>query len=241
MFRAIILPIFRSTRLCVTAYGTQSRAPEDGQNNCLKHVELSGIINKPLFFASSWLSILFMFHYIFFLRLTKQPQFIPLQNVVYFITLSFFIRKIYTFYINYVLLFKCPFPGPKGWVPTNICTIPNYAEHSVLCLIAIAVIWIHFISYMLFRTRVTSDLCHNVIQKDLLVCKVLGCIYSIPSLDVSCLCFAASFITFAKQPMRWSRISALAVRFLRITGPNVLRISVGPYNQWIYSSHNPAN
>jgi len=33
MFRAIILPIFRSTRLCVTACGvTQSSAPEDGQN-----------------------------------------------------------------------------------------------------------------------------------------------------------------------------------------------------------------
>ena len=72
MFRAIILPIFRSTRLCVTAcaimyqrccrppagnivgalhhklYNTQSSAPEDGQNNCPKHVELTGIINKPL-------------------------------------------------------------------------------------------------------------------------------------------------------------------------------------------------
>ena len=69
MFRAIILPIFRSTRLCVTACGiiharccrpatscvyyttscnTQSSAPEDGQNNCPKLVELTGIINKPL-------------------------------------------------------------------------------------------------------------------------------------------------------------------------------------------------
>ena len=71
MFRAIILPIFRSTRLYVTACGinaptmlqaggrqhrgciipravTQSSAPEDGQNNCTKHVELTGIINKPL-------------------------------------------------------------------------------------------------------------------------------------------------------------------------------------------------
>ena len=27
---------------------TQSRAPEDGQNNFPKHVELTGIINKPL-------------------------------------------------------------------------------------------------------------------------------------------------------------------------------------------------
>ena len=65
MIRAIILPIFRSTRLCVTACGimhrpatswvhcttscnTRSSAPEDGQNNCPKHVELTGIINKPL-------------------------------------------------------------------------------------------------------------------------------------------------------------------------------------------------
>ena len=72
MFWEIILPIFRSPTLCVTACGimhqrccrplagnivgalyitscnTQSSAPEDGQNNCLKHVELTGIINKPL-------------------------------------------------------------------------------------------------------------------------------------------------------------------------------------------------
>ena len=72
MFRAIILPIFRSTRLCyslwynaatmlpaggqlatswvlyTTSCKTQSSAPEDGQNNCPKHAELTGIINKPL-------------------------------------------------------------------------------------------------------------------------------------------------------------------------------------------------
>jgi len=48
------------------------------------------------------------------LRLAKQSQFIPLQNVVYFITISFLVRKIFTFYLNDVLLFKCPFPGPKG-------------------------------------------------------------------------------------------------------------------------------
>ena len=70
MFRAVILPIFRSTRLCVTARGiihpwccrhrpatwsvhyttscnTQPSAPEDGQN-IPKHVELTGIVNKPL-------------------------------------------------------------------------------------------------------------------------------------------------------------------------------------------------
>ena len=81
MFRTIILPIFRSTRLCVTACGimhprccrqatswvhyttncnTHSSAPEDGQYYFPKHVELTGIINKSLLFASSWLSILFI-------------------------------------------------------------------------------------------------------------------------------------------------------------------------------------
>ena len=48
------------------------------------------------------------------MRLAKQSQFIPLQNVVYFITLPFLVRKIFTFHINDVLLFKCPIPGPKG-------------------------------------------------------------------------------------------------------------------------------
>ena len=32
----------------ITSCNTQSIAPEDGQNNCPKHVELTGIINKPL-------------------------------------------------------------------------------------------------------------------------------------------------------------------------------------------------
>ena len=31
-----------------TSCNTQSSAPEDGQNNCPKHVELTGIINKLL-------------------------------------------------------------------------------------------------------------------------------------------------------------------------------------------------
>ena len=47
------------------------------------------------------------------MRLAKQSQFIPLQNVVYFITSHFLFPKIFTFYINDVILFKCPFPGPK--------------------------------------------------------------------------------------------------------------------------------
>ena len=33
---------------CTTSCNTQSSVPEDGQNNFPKHVELTGIINKPL-------------------------------------------------------------------------------------------------------------------------------------------------------------------------------------------------
>ena len=33
---------------CTTNCNTQSSVPEDGQNNCPKRVELTGIINKPL-------------------------------------------------------------------------------------------------------------------------------------------------------------------------------------------------
>jgi hypothetical protein len=54
MFRSLIPPIFRSTRLCVTACGImhprccRPTAPEDGRDQRSKHVELIGIINKPL-------------------------------------------------------------------------------------------------------------------------------------------------------------------------------------------------
>ena len=96
-----------------TSCNTQYSAPEDEQNNCPKHVDLTGIINKPLLLHLAGLSILFIFHYIF-LRLATQSQFIPLQNVVYFITLTFLVRKIFTFYLNDMLLFKCPYPVPKG-------------------------------------------------------------------------------------------------------------------------------
>ena len=55
-----------------------------------------------------------IFRYIF-LRLANQSQIIPLQNVVYFIKFPFLVRKIFTFYTNDLLLFKCPIPGPKGY------------------------------------------------------------------------------------------------------------------------------
>ena len=48
------------------------------------------------------------------MRLAKQSQFIPLQNVVYFITLPVLVPKIFIFHINDVILFKCPVPVPKG-------------------------------------------------------------------------------------------------------------------------------
>ena len=41
---------------------------------------------------------------LYFLRLAKQSQFIPLQNAVYFVTLPLLVRKIFTFYMTDVLL-----------------------------------------------------------------------------------------------------------------------------------------
>ena len=39
----------RQPRGCIIPQAvTHTIAPEDGQNNCPKHVELTGIINKPL-------------------------------------------------------------------------------------------------------------------------------------------------------------------------------------------------
>ena len=50
-----------------------------------------------------------------FLDLFAPSPFIPVQYVVYFRKLPFFwVHKIFTFYINVVLKFKCPDPGPKG-------------------------------------------------------------------------------------------------------------------------------
>ena len=95
-----------------TSCNTQSSAPEDGQNDCPKHVELTVIINKSLLLHLVG-CIYYLYFIIYFLRLAKQSQFIPLQNIVYFLMLPFLVRKIFTFYINDVLLFKCPFPGPK--------------------------------------------------------------------------------------------------------------------------------
>ena len=95
-----------------TSCNTQSSAPEYGQNNFPKHVELTAIINKLLLLHLVGFYIVYILLY--FLRLVKQSEFIPLQNVVYFITVPVLVRKIFTFYINDVLLFICPVSGPKG-------------------------------------------------------------------------------------------------------------------------------
>ena len=55
-------------------------------------------------------------YFIIFFRYAAQFQFIPLQNVVYFITLTFLVCKIFIVYINDVLNFKCPAPKAKGLI-----------------------------------------------------------------------------------------------------------------------------
>jgi len=45
-----------------TSCNTQSSAPEDGQNNCPKHDELTGIIYKPLL-----LHLVGCLHYLYFI------------------------------------------------------------------------------------------------------------------------------------------------------------------------------
>ena len=66
---------------CTTSCNTQSSAPEDGQNNCPKHVLLTGIINKPLLLHLVG-CLYYSYFIIFFLRLAKQSQFNPYSENV---------------------------------------------------------------------------------------------------------------------------------------------------------------
>ena len=78
-----------------TSCNTQSSDPEDGQNNWPKHVELTGIINKPLLLhlvGCLYYLYFIIYIYIFFLRLAKQSQFIPLQNVISYRYLFWFVK-----------------------------------------------------------------------------------------------------------------------------------------------------
>ena len=60
---------------CTTSCNTQSSVSEDGQNNCPKHVELTGIINKPLLLHL--VGCLYYIYFIIYFRLAKQSQFNP--------------------------------------------------------------------------------------------------------------------------------------------------------------------
>ena len=64
-----------------TSCNTQSSAPEGGQNDCPKHVELTGIINRSLL-----LHLVLCLHYLYFIIFAKRSQFIPLQNVFHNVT-----------------------------------------------------------------------------------------------------------------------------------------------------------
>ena len=82
-----------------TSCNTQSSAPEDGRNNCLKLVELIVIINKTVIVASSWLSILFKSKSIVYLHIVlnsvlKNCMFATIQSMLYDLANVDFITRI---------------------------------------------------------------------------------------------------------------------------------------------------
>ena len=98
-----------------TRYNTQSSAPEDGQNNCPKYVELTVIINKLLLLypVGCLYYLFFILFYFIFLEICQTISIYSSTECRVFYNVKFCFVK-FTFYINDVLLFKCPFPGPKG-------------------------------------------------------------------------------------------------------------------------------
>ena len=57
-------------------YNKQSSVSEDGQNNCPKHVELTGIINKTLLLHLVC-SLYYLDFSLYFFRFPKQSQLYP--------------------------------------------------------------------------------------------------------------------------------------------------------------------
>ena len=171
MFRAVILPIFRNTRLCVTACGimhprycrpatcwvhyttrsnTRSSVLEDGQKNCPKHVELTGIINKPLLLHLVG-CLYYLYFFIFFLRLAKQSQFIPLQNVVYFITLRFLNFSFMSLLFYHTCLYILGTPD-DGWMwrPKHVEQDDKWIKHLNCC---IKLVFYSFIRYVFWFVK----------------------------------------------------------------------------------------
>jgi len=65
------------------------------------------------------------------LRLAKQSQFIPLQNVVYFITLPVLVRKLFTFYKMMYYYLNVQFRGQRV---NHSCTVSAInVQHLLLC------------------------------------------------------------------------------------------------------------
>ena len=68
---------------------------------------------------------------LFFLDFLSPSQFIPPQNVVYFLMLPLLVHKIFTLYINGVLNCKCPAPEPKGQLSVSVFRVEQ--STTVFC------------------------------------------------------------------------------------------------------------
>jgi len=99
------------------------------------------------------------------LILTKQSQFIPLENVMYFIMLRFLVRKIFTFYINDVLLYKYPVSRPKvqdgSELFNDTLTTTDSTKLNVLMVRPTLTHWGRVTQICVFNTRLFS--LHNTL------------------------------------------------------------------------------